>query len=248
MNEWVAAAIAVVAAIVVGSILARVTRGLLAKHDRPEALQQSAGALASLVFSIVLIVGLVTALGFVNDEALDQLPQDLVDYIPRALSAAIVLIAANIVATVLVAAAERSLGHVSESVRRRVPVLLKFSIFFAAGLIAANQLGIDTTILTLAAAAVLFGAALTAALVAFSGSGAVSTEMAASRALRGVLKVGDRVESEVVTGTIVEMFGVKLEIETDDGDRLLVPYSELLTAVVGIERAEPPAPPDSDKD
>ncbi|MDH3704865.1 MAG: hypothetical protein OES57_02295 [Acidimicrobiia bacterium] len=239
MNDWVAAGIAVAAAIVLGSILARVTRSLLSRDNRPEALQQSAGALASLVFSIALILGLVVALGFVNEEALDQLPQDLVDYIPRALSAAIVLIAANIVATVAVAAAERSLGHVSEPMRRRVPALLKGSIFFAAGLIAANQLGVDTTILTLAAAAVLFGAALTAALVAFSGSGPVSSEMAAARALRGVLKVGDRVESEVVTGTISEMFGVKLEVETDDGDRLLVPYSELLTAVVGIERPEP---------
>ncbi|MGI9602769.1 MAG: hypothetical protein ACR2QE_12850 [Acidimicrobiales bacterium] len=237
MNEWVAAAIAVAAAIVIGSILARIVRSVLSKENRPEALQQASPALASLVFSIALIIGLIVALGFVNQEALDQLPQDLVDYIPRALSAAIVLIMANIAATVLVAAADRSLGHVSEGVRSRVPGIIKGTIFFAAGLIAANQLGVDTTILTLAAAAVLFGAALTAALVAFSGSGAVSSEMAASRALRPVISVGDRVDSEVVSGTVTEMFGVKLEVETDDGNRVLVPYSELLAAVVGIERA-----------
>ena len=239
MNKWLAAAIAVAAALVIGSLLARIVRGLLAKENRPEALQEAAAALASLVFSIVLIVGLVTALGIVNQEALDQLPKDVVAYIPRALSAAIVLIGANIVATFAVAAVERSLGHVSDSVRNRVPGILKGAIFFAAGLIAANQLGIDTTILTLAAAAVLFGAALTAALVAFSGSGAVSSEMAASRALRRVMNVGDRVDSDLVTGTITEMFGAKLEVETDDGNRVLVPYSELLTAVIGIERTEP---------
>ncbi len=149
---------------------------------------------------------------------------------------AIVLIGANIVATFAVAAAERSLGHVSEGIRRRVPPVIKGTILFAAGLIAANQLGVDTTILTLAAAAVLFGAALTAALVAFSGSGPVSTELAAARALRHVVGVGDRVDTDVVTGTIVELHGVKLEVETDEGRRVLVPYSELLTTVVGIDR------------
>ncbi|MDH4171899.1 MAG: hypothetical protein OEW42_20140 [Acidimicrobiia bacterium] len=236
MNEWVAAAIAVVAGIVVGSVVARIVRAALSRESRPEAVRSAAGAIASLFFSLALIIGLVTALGFVNQEALDQLPKDLVDYIPRALSAAIVLIGANIVATFAVAAAERSLGHVSEGIRRRVPPVIKGTILFAAGLIAANQLGVDTTILTLAAAAVLFGAALTAALVAFSGSGPVSTELAAARALRHVVGVGDRVDTDVVTGTIVELHGVKLEVETDEGRRVLVPYSELLTTVVGIDR------------
>lgn len=239
MNEWISAAIAVAAGVVVGSLLARVVRGLLTRERQPDALKRSAGAIASLFFSLAVIVGLVVALGFVNEEALDQLPKDLVDYIPRALSAAIVLIAANIAATFVVAAVERSLGHVSPAIRRRVPVILRGSILFAGGLIAANQLGIDTTILTLAAAAVFFGVALTGALVAYSGSGAVSSEVAAARALRRVLEVGDTIATASATGTIVELHGVKVEVETADGRRILVPYSELLSHVVGIDRPVP---------
>ncbi len=123
MNPWISAAIAVVAGVVVGvvvgSILARIVRGTLTKDNRPVALQESAGAIASLFFSAAVIFGLVTALGFVNEEALDKLPADLVDYIPRALSAAIVIIVANIASTFIVAALERSLGHVSPAIRRR---------------------------------------------------------------------------------------------------------------------------------
>lgn len=236
MNEWVSAGIAVAAGIVVGSALAGIVRGQLAKEGRPEALRESAGAIASLVFSIAVIAGLVTALGFVDDEALDQLPDDLVDYIPRALSAAIVLIGANIASTFIVTAVERSLGHVSPAIRRRVPMVIRGAILFAGGLIAANQLGVDTTILTLAAAAVFFGAALTVALVAYSGSGPVSSEIAAARALRRVVDVGDRLDTDIVRGTIVELHGVKAEVETADGRRVLVPYTALLGAVVGIER------------
>lgn len=236
MNEWVSAGIAVAAGIVVGSALAGIVRGQLAKEGRPDALRESAGAIASLVFSIAVIAGLVTALGFVDDEALDQLPDDLVDYIPRALSAAIVLIGANIASTFIVTAVERSLGHVSPAIRRRVPMVIRGAILFAGGLIAANQLGVDTTILTLAAAAVFFGAALTVALVAYSGSGPVSSEIAAARALRRVVDVGDRLDTDIVRGTIVELHGVKAEVETADGRRVLVPYTALLGAVVGIER------------
>lgn len=65
----------------------------------------------------------------------------------------------------------------------------------------------------------------------------MSSEMAASRALKGVIAVGDRVDAESVTGTIMELFGVKVEIENDEGQRLLVPYSDLLTGVIGIERS-----------
>lgn len=237
MNEWIAAGIAVVAGLVVGSILARIARGVLSNERRPEAVRGAAGPIASLFFAGAVIVGLITALGFVDETALDDLPKDFIDYVPRALSAAIVLIVANIAATFIVAALERSLGHVSASVRRRVPPTVRAAILFMAGLIAAAQLGIDTLILTLAAAALFFGAALTAALVAYSGSGPVASEVAASRALRRVIAIGDRLDTELVTGTVVELHGVKAEIETADGRRVLVPYSGLLDAVVGITRA-----------
>lgn len=240
MNDpnWIGAAIAVAAGLVVGSILARIVRGVLSKERRPEALRDAAGAIASVFFAAAVIVGLITALGFVDDEAVEDLPNDFIDYVPRALSAAIVLIVANIAATFVVAGLERSLGHVSAGVRRRVPPIVRGAILFMGALIAANQLGIDTEILTIAAAALFFGIALTAALVAYSGSGPVASEVAASRALRRILDLGDSVDTEIVTGTVVELHSVKVEVETADGRRVLVPYSALLDAVVGITRAE----------
>lgn len=237
--NWIGAAIAAAAGIIVGSILARIVRGLLSRERRPDPVQEAAGAIASVFFAAAVIVGLITALGFVDDTAVDDLPNDFIDYVPRALSAAIVLIVANIAATFIVAALERSLGHVSPAVRRRVPPLVRGAILFMGALIAANQLGIDTQILTIAAAALFFGIALTAALVAYSGSGPVASEVAASRALRRVLNVGDAVDTDAATGTIIELHTVKAEIETADGRRVLVPYTALLDAVVGITRADP---------
>lgn len=240
MNDpnWIGAAIAVAAGFIVGSVLARVVRGLLSRERQPEAVREAAGAIASVFFAAAVIVGLITALGFVDDTAVDDLPNDFIDYVPRALSAAIVLIVANIAATFVVAALERSLGHVSAAVRRRVPPTVRGAILFMGALIAANQLGIDTQILTIAAAALFFGIALTVALVAYSGSGPVASEVAASRALRRILHVGDSVDTDVATGTVVELHSVKVEIETADGRHVLVPYSALLESVVGISRGD----------
>jgi small-conductance mechanosensitive channel len=237
-EKWIWAAVSVVAGLVVGGILSRLVRSLLARPRRAEALRNSASAIASLVFSLAVIIGLVTALGIVNRESLDTLPEDLVDYIPRALSAAIVLIVANVTATFVVAAVERSLGHVSSTIRSRVPPILRTTIVFAGVLIAANQLGVDTTILTLAAAAVFFGVAAAAALIVFAGSRQVSAEVAAGRALRRLLHIGDRIDTAVVAGAIVELHGVGAEVETAEGRRVIVPYSCLLEGTIGIERSE----------
>ena len=235
-EKWIWAAVAVAAGFVVGGILSRIVRAVLNRPRRADALRNSSGAIASLFFSIAVIIGLITALGIVNEEALDTLPEDLVDYIPRALSAAIVLIIANVAATFVVAAVERSLGHVSPVIRNRVPPILRATILFAGVLIAANQLGVDTTILTLAAAAIFFGLAASAALIAFAGSRQVSAEVAAGRALRRLINVGDRIDTDDVTGAVVDLHGVGAEVETADGRRVIVPYSALLDGVIGIER------------
>lgn len=234
-REWFWAAVAVVAGFAVGGLVSRIVRSVLTRRRRPDALVRSAGAIASLFFSVAVIIGLITALGIVNEEALDTLPEDLVDYIPSALSAAIVIIIANVTATFVGAAVERSLGHVSATVRNRVPPTLRGAILFAGVLIAANQLGVDTTILTLAAAAVFFGTAAALALIAYAGSGQVSSQVAAGRAMRRLIDLGDHISTEHATGVVVALHGVSAELETDDGSRLLVPYTKLLEGVVGVE-------------
>lgn len=236
MNKWVAAAIAIGVALVVGSIAARVVRNLLSRPRQPEGLRNSAGAIASLVFSVVVIAGLITALGMVNKESLDQLPQQLVDYVPRALSAAIVLIAANVVSAFAASALERSMGHASPSVRQKVPVLVKSVIFGMAGLIAANQLGVDTTIITLAAAALFFSIGLSAALMAGFGSRKVSAEIAAGRALRQLLEPGDVVGVGTVHGTLVKVHAVASEVLTAAGEVRLVPNSQFLDHALSLVR------------
>lgn len=242
MNDWTAAAIAVAAGVVVGTIAGRIVANTLAK-GRSDALRSAATPLGSLVFSAFLVAGLMTALGFVQREALEDIPRDLVDYLPNVLSAAIVLILANVAAQLAVAALERTVARAPGTAARRVPVLARYVIMGFAVILAAAQLGVDTTVINIAVAALLFGIASSAALMTGLGSRQVAAEVAAGRALRRLVRPGDRLLTDEVNGVVVAIRSVGVEVRTDDGNIVVIPGSSLVSETFRIERAGPEPSP-----
>jgi hypothetical protein len=240
MNQWISAAIAAGAGLVVGAIAARLVRNGLARSQR-DAIRTAAAPLASVVFSLAFIVGLVVALGFVHPDSLDTIPADLFDFLPRLLAAAIVLIGGNVAATLLQTAAQRALRGAGSAERFGPPVVRAVVLAFAV-ILGAAQLGIDTTIINIAAAAVLFGTATAMALLIGLGGRRVAAEVAAGRAWRTALVVGDRLKVAQVAGVPVDGIIVAIHptaIELDcEGRSLLVPNSELLNVVVERVRTE----------
>ncbi|MDH3753772.1 MAG: mechanosensitive ion channel [Acidimicrobiia bacterium] len=238
MADWIWALIAAFAGLIVGASVARVVRGAMAKPNRPRVVRQAAAPAASLVFSVLLVAGLMTALGFVNDEALDQIPEDLVDYLPNALSALIVLIIGNVVATLAATAVDGALSRAGGRAREQLPRVVRLVVLAFAGILAAAQLGVDTTIIDIGVAAVLFSLGLAAALMVGFGSRTVSSEIAAGRALRRVVHNGDHLTLDDISGTVVDVQSVMVELRTDEGRTVLVPNSDVLAGRVVIERAE----------
>lgn len=235
----IAALIVIVAGFILGSLAAALARRLAGNESRPEAVQTSAGAVATLAFSLILIASLVIALGIVQQTALDQLSTDVVRFLPRALSAAIVLIVGNIIGAIAEAGVARSLGHVAPAVRRRVPVLVKYAITGFALVIASTQLGVDTTIILVAVGSIFFGLALTLALLAGLGGQAVAEQIAAGRALRHELNIGDTVRVGFAEGEIRAIGSTSTQL-TSANEVTLVPNTEMLTAKIEIVQAVVP--------
>ncbi len=238
------ALLVIIAGLTLGSIAAAVTRRVASGEKRPEAVRSSVGALSTLAFSVILIVALVIALGIVNSEALDQLSRDLVSFMPKALSAAIMLILGNVVGSIAETGVARSLGHVAPEVRNRVPALVKWGVLGFAIVIAANQLSIDTTIIIVAVASVFFSLGLAAALLAGLGGHPVAQQIAAGRALRQIVAVGDTVRTDSVSGVIAAIGSTSTQITTVDDDVELVPNSDLLNARMQIVPATTATAPD----
>jgi small-conductance mechanosensitive channel len=238
------ALLVIIAGLTLGSIAAALTRRIASGEKRPEAVRSSVGALSTLAFSIILIVALVIALGIVNSEALDQLSRDLVSFMPKALSAAIMLILGNVVGSIAETGVARSLGHVAPEVRNRVPALVKWGVMGFAIVIAANQLSIDTTIIIVAVASVFFSIGLAAAMLAGLGGQHVARQIAAGRALRQLVTVGDTIRTDRVGGVVKAIGSTNTQITTFDEDIQLVPNAELLGDRFQIVPAAEPETPD----
>lgn len=225
----------IVGGFIVGSLAAAVTRRFASSSSR-ETLQSSAAALATLAFSILVIAALVAALGIINEAALDQLISDVVTFMPKLLSATIVLIIGNIAGAVVETGVARSLGHVSVELRQRVPLIVKWTIQAFVVVIAANQLGIDTTIISVVVAAVSFGIALSLALLAGLGGRGVAEQIAAGRALRRQLHLGDTVRLGDLHGEVKAIGSTATQI-TSHSDIVFVPNMELLNSAIEILHA-----------
>lgn len=238
-SSAVVALIVIVAGFVLGSLSAAFARRVASGESRHEAIRTSAGAIATLAFSLILIAAMVIALGIVQQTALDQLSEDVVRFLPRALSAAIVLIIGNIVGAIAEAGVSRSLGHVSPEVRRRVPGVVKYAITGFALVIASTQLGVDTTIVLVAIGALFFGVALSLALLAGLGGRPVAEQIAAGRALRHELTIGDTVKVGLAEGEITAIGSTSTQI-TGANEVTLVPNTEMLTAAIEIVQAAVP--------
>lgn len=236
MNALIAVGV-IVAGFVLGSLAAALARRFASAESRPEGIRNSASAVATLAFSVVLIAAMVTALGLLSRSSLDQLSDDLLDFLPKLLSAAIVLIMGNIVGAIAEAGVARSLGHVAPAVRKRVPGLVKWAIFGFAMIVAANQLGIDTTIITVAVQALFFSVALAVALLSGLGGRDVAAKVAAGRALRQQLNVGDAVKFGDVDGIIAAIGSTSTQVTTAD-QVLLVPNDEALASTLWVIPAD----------
>ncbi len=238
MNEWISAAIAVGAGLILGSIASRIVRNQMAE-SKIEALRESAAAIAGLVFSGFVIIGLLVALGFVSPDDLDRLPSDLIAFLPKAISAAIVAIGGNIAGTFAQTAVAKALAG-SGAASRFAPAIVRFAILTAAMILAAAQLGVDTTVINIAVAALLFGVAASLALLTGLGGRQVAGEVAAGRVWRRSLEPGDRIRASNVAGVdvdgvVIDIHPTAIEIEGTDMT-LFVPNSKLLETVVERKR------------
>lgn len=230
---WIWAVIAIIGAFVLGSIASRIVRSAMSQQ---RTLAQFASAGASSTFSIILVIGLLIALGFVQPAALEQLRDDTINYLPRALSALIVVIMGGVLGTIVSTAVRESVGRSMGRMGEKVPSVVKGLISAFAAILAASQLGIDTTVINIVVAAAVFGMAGAFALVVGFGSRPVAAEIARGRALQRVVQPGDTVSSSTMSGEVILLHPTAIELDID-GVRTMVPNSSFTESHFAIDRS-----------
>ena len=237
LTEWILFAGFIVGGIVVGRIAGGITNRLLSNPSRPEPIQDAAKPLSSLVMYGIIITGLMVSLGILQPEAAAEIPRDLIAFMPRLLTAAIIVIGANVVTSFVQAAIRPMMGRSSASVQRQVNMAVKVLIVGLAVVVAVTQIGIDTTIINIVLGALFFGLAASMTLLVGMGGQSVAREVAASRAVRRLVSEGDQVSVGNVVGTVVAVRPTAVEVRDVSGTITLVPSSYFIGEPLTVTRA-----------
>jgi MFS family permease len=229
MNEaWLIAAATLLGAVIVGAAAGWAVRSILKRPTRSSETQAIARAAGVFTFWFIVTVGIVAAVGALSPGSLEPLPGRVLAYLPRVLVAGLILIGGYALASAAALLLSHALSRASGERHHQIARGVRLSLLGAACIVALNQLGVDTTILTLVVAALLFGAAGAFALLVGLGGREVASQIAAGRYMRRVVKVGDAISTGEVTGVVAELHPAGVEVETPAEGRIHLPYSELL--------------------
>ena len=237
-ERWIFAAGAISGGVLLGALAGWMTRRFLDSESRPAEVRQIAKPVASFIFWFLTGLGIVIGVGAVSPESLAPLPGQILSYLPRVLVAGLTLIGGYALSSLVAIAVSRSLSRASGGRHLQIRRVVQYSLMGAAIVLALNQLGVDTTILTLAIAALLFTAGTAIALLIGLGGRDVAREVAAGRYIRRILESGDAVSTGDLQGVVFDLHPASLEVETEASARLQIPYSQLLTCGFQYEPAE----------
>jgi small-conductance mechanosensitive channel len=188
--------------------------------------------LGLVLFWGVLITGVVAALSVLGLSSLEQTMDQLVNLAGRALVAFVILIAGVTVAgwlADLVAREAESAGLRGSSVFRRAVFA---TVVAVSGLVAAGQLGLETSFLILLAVILLATIGLVVALALGQGLVPLSGNIAAGRYVQEGLTVGDEISVDGIEGTVEELGHAAVTLRSQDGYLYRIPNRALLESVV----------------
>ncbi|HET7477915.1 MAG TPA: mechanosensitive ion channel family protein [Rubrobacteraceae bacterium] len=195
--------------------------------------------LGIVLFWGVMLTGLAAALSVLGLSSLQSTMDQIVNLSGRALVALVILIAgvmfAGWLAEMVAREADRSGLRSSGGFRRAVFI----TIVSISALLAAGQLGLETSILLMLAIVVLATIGLVAALAIGQGLALLSSNVAAGRYVQDGTEVGDVISVDGIEGTVEEMGHASITLRSEDGYLYRIPNRTLLESVVRKQERRP---------
>jgi small-conductance mechanosensitive channel len=228
MNDtWWWAAGLIAAGLVLGVIASVAARKYLGAAGRRPALREAAGPAATLLFWLFVAAGLIAAVASSSPTTIEDIPSDLLGWLPRLGVAGIILIAGFVIATIASTGVARAASRATGRRQPAVETTVRLGVIAGAVVLALTQLGVDTTILDLLVAATAFGVALALAGIAVVGGRDTARSVAAGKQLSEHLEVGARVTIGNHTGTLQRLTATHAVVITGSGDTAVVAFASI---------------------
>ncbi len=234
-SEWIWAAVAFGSGLLFGEIAGRLVRGAMVR--RSEASREASSAVGTFVFWSSTAVGLLVAIALIDSSVLEDLGGRLSDNVAHLLVAFLLLIGGYAVAIAVAAMVGQSARKATGVRQVALERLLRTVIMAFAVVVALTELGVDQSVLVVLLAVAVGAPALTMALTTAFGARDVASQIAAGRALRHQIRPGHLVTCGDESGRVLALHPTTVELERDDGTRVLIPHSRLLEGPTGVQRS-----------
>ena len=192
------------------------------------------------IYFFLLLSFAITSTRIMGLDAIADILQRVLTYLPQAVGAAIVVIGGSLVArflgtTTATVAAAAGIGY-SSALGRLVQYLITIFTF----ILALGLLGVDTGILTTTLTVLIASAGLAIALAFGFGARETVHHIVSGHYVRQTFRIGQTVTVGDQAGTIRAIGTVKTTLDTPGGGQLTVPNALLIESIARIAAATPP--------
>lgn len=227
---WVVGLVA--AGLILGTVASTLTRRYLGHEKRRAAIREVAGPAATLLFWLFVAAGLIAAVASASPKTIEDVPSDLLAWLPNLGVAGIILICGFVVANLASAAVARTARRATGERQPALETLVKGAIVAGAGVLALTQLGVDTTLLDMLVATTAIGIAVALAGIAIVGGRDTARSVAAGKTLSEHLAIGASVTCNGRTGVVERLTATHAVIAAPDGDCAIVAYGAIDDLVI----------------
>ena len=192
-------------------------------------LSAAIGKVLGIVVTLMIVITAISALGL---KVLDEPLAKAILFLPRLIVAIILIVIGAVLARKVSAGLTRAAERLD--LPGPLPMVGQAVILIVVGLIAASEIGIPTSMLTVILAIVLGSVALTVALAFGLGGREVARQVGAGRSVASSYKLGDHIAVGETQGEVTAFERTATVLRTGDGRTLRVPNSVLLDSVVTV--------------
>lgn len=189
--------------------------------------------LARLAYWLILFVFILAAAEALGLIGITETLNRFVAYLPNVLAAALILLFGSLIAQVIGDAMGRMAIQAGVAAGGTLGQVARYTLLIFTIILALDQLGIHTDLLTIAASTLLIATALALALAFGFGSRDLARNIMGGFHARDSFKEGQHMTVHGHTGKLVNIGTVKAEIETKDG-LVSLPNSVLMEEEVTI--------------
>lgn len=225
---------------IVGGLLRRLRLDALTERVGIARLLSNAGLepsasflLARLAYWLILFVFVLAAAETLGLIGVAEMLNQLVIYLPNVLAAALILLLGSLIAQVIGDALGKMAAQAGVAAGTTLGQVIRYTLLVFAIILALNQLGIETGLLTIAASTLLIATALALALAFGFGSRDLARNIMAGFHARESFAKGQELSVRGHSGQLVNIGTVKSEIKTGKG-LVSLPNSVLMEEEVTV--------------